>query len=177
MTLRMQRLQAFAAVTFVLASAACAHRPTPSQGAASPISAPTPTLAPEQITTHAPALSTPAPTPSPTPAPSPTPTPARVVALPPNAPPRIVAVHISNKTVHGGDTISGTVETTSNVASVEARIATFSISVPKVGIGRFVLNYQVPNVPFFLHGTYPMTVIARNTAGQTVQRVIPITVQ
>jgi len=95
----------------------------------------------------------------------------------PNARPRIVAVHINNKTVHGGDTISGTVETTSNVASVEARIATFSISVPKVGVGRFALNYVVPSVPFFFHGTYPMTLVARNTAGDAVERVISITVQ
>ncbi|MGB6986062.1 MAG: hypothetical protein WBD74_08850, partial [Candidatus Aquilonibacter sp.] len=60
---------------------------------------------------------------------------------------------------------------------VEAKIATFSIGVPKVATGRFALNYVVPNVPFFFHGTYPMTVIARNTAGQSVERVIPITVQ
>ena len=86
-------------------------------------------------------------------------------------------MHLSKQTVHGGETISGTVETTSNVASVEARIATFSISVPKIGVGRFALNYVVPNVPFFWHGTYPMTLIARNTAGKAVQRVIPITVQ
>ena len=95
----------------------------------------------------------------------------------PNAAPLIVAVHINNQTVHGGDTISGMVVTSSNVASVEARIAAFSISVPKVGTGRFALSYVVPSVPFFLHGTYPMTLVARNTAGDAVERVIPITVQ
>ena len=79
--------------------------------------------------------------------------------------------------MHGGDTISGTVETSSNVASVEAKIATFTISVPKVRIGVFALNYVVPNLPFFFHGTYPMTVIARNTAGDAAQRVIQITVE
>ncbi len=86
-------------------------------------------------------------------------------------------MHLSKQTVHGGEAVTGTVVTTSNVASVEARIATFSISVPKVGVGRFALNYVVPNVPFFLHGTYPMTLIARNTAGEAVRRVIPITVE
>jgi hypothetical protein len=95
----------------------------------------------------------------------------------PNARPLIVAVHINNQTVHGGDTISGVVETSSNVASVEARIAAFSISVPKVGVGRFALSYVVPNVPFFFHGTYLMTLVARNTAGDAVERVINITVQ
>ena len=84
---------------------------------------------------------------------------------------------MSSQTVHGGDTISGTVVTSSNVASVEAKIATFAISVPKVAIGRFALNYVVPNVPFFFHGTYPMTVTARNAAGDVAQRVIQITIE
>jgi len=96
---------------------------------------------------------------------------------PPDALPRIVAVHITSRIVHAGDTVSGIVETSSNVASVEARIATFSIGVPKVAVGRFELRYVVPNVPFFLHGTYAMTLIARNTAGRQTRRVIPITVQ
>jgi hypothetical protein len=100
-----------------------------------------------------------------------------VVEAAPNAAPRIVAVHINSQTVHSGETISGTVETSSNVASVEARIAVFSISVPKVGVGRFALRYRVPWVPFFWYGTYPMTLVARNTAGDAVQRVIPITVR
>ena len=79
--------------------------------------------------------------------------------------------------MHAGDTISGTVETSSNVASVEARIAKFTIGVPKVGVGRFALNYVVPHVPFFFYGTYPMTLIARNAAGDVAQRVIQITVE
>jgi len=112
--------------------------------------------------------------PSETPAPEPS---QDFVAAAPNAAPRIVAVHINNQTVRSGDTISGMVETSSNVASVEARIAAFSISVPKVGVGRFALRYVVPWVPFFWHGTYPMTLVARNAAGEAVERVIPITVR
>jgi hypothetical protein len=108
---------------------------------------------------------------------TPTQTPVPVVRLAPNAPPRIVAVQLSKQVVRAGETVSGIVVTTSNVASVEARIATFSISVPKIGVGRFALNYVVPNVPFFLHGTYPMTLIARNTAGAAARTTIPITVQ
>jgi hypothetical protein len=175
MTSGMQRLQAFVAVTFMLASAACAHHPTTSQGSATPTPAAIETHVPVQSAIPAPIPSTPSPSPSP--APSPTLAATEVVTLPPNAPPRIVAVHLSKQTVHGGEAVTGTVVTTSNVASVEARIATFSISVPKVGVGRFALNYVVPNVPFFLHGTYPMTLIARNTAGEAVRRVIPITVE
>ncbi len=109
---------------------------------------------------------------------TPPPTPSQdVLRAAPNAAPRIVAVHIDKQTVRSGETISGTVETSSNVASVEARIAAFSISVPKVGVGRFALSYRVPWVPFFWYGTYPMTLVARNTAGDAVERVIPITVR
>jgi hypothetical protein len=94
-----------------------------------------------------------------------------------NAPPRIIDVHLTKTVVSGGDTIVGTVVTSSNVASVEARIAVFSIVVPRVGVGRFALRYTVPNLPFFLDRTYTMNVIARNTAGTATMRSIPITVR
>jgi len=95
----------------------------------------------------------------------------------PDAPPRIIALHLSNEVVSGGQTITGEVVTTSNVASVEARIANFSIGVPRVAIGRFSLSYVVPNVPFFLHNTYPLTLVARNARGAQATRVVPITVR
>lgn len=78
--------------------------------------------------------------------------------------------------MQSGDVVSGTVETSSNVASVEARIAAYSIAVPKIGTGRFALTYKVPNLPFFLKKTYDMIVIARNTAGVETTRVVPITI-
>lgn len=89
----------------------------------------------------------------------------------------IVGVQIDKTVVQSGDTVSGTVETSLNVASVEARIATYGISVPKVGPGHFALNYQVPNVPFFFRKTYDMVIIARNTAGDQTRRTIPITIR
>ncbi len=82
-----------------------------------------------------------------------------------------------NKTVvAGGDTISGSVTTSSNVASVEARVATYSIAVPKTGVGTFALTYVVPNVPFFLHRTYTMTIIARNARGDMATTDVPLTI-
>lgn len=183
----MQRLWAMIAAAFLLNLVACAQRapaphasvpsaqtPAPLQ-LATPIrtAAPTPTSSP-QSSPAAQTTTAPSPQVTPTAAPSATPRPLMVS---PNAPPQIVAVNVSSQTVHGGDTISGMVLTSSNVASVEAKIATFSIAVPKVGIGRFALDYVVPNVPFFFHGTYPMIVTARNAAGRSVQRVIPINVE
>jgi hypothetical protein len=185
----MQRLWAMIAAAFLLNLVACAQRaPAPRASVAAPQTStplppppatPTPMLAstPTSTPQSSPVTQTtaaPSPQVTPTATPSATPQPLMVAS---NARPQIVAVNISSQTVHGGDTISGTVVTSSNVASVEARIATFSIPVPKVSTGRFVLNYVVPNVPFFFHGTYPMTVIARNTAGDAVQRVIQITVE
>ena len=96
---------------------------------------------------------------------------------PPNAPPRILSMSISSPVAHGGDVVSGTVETSSNVASVEARIAGYSSTMEKVGVGKFVMSYRVPKLPFFLHRTYNIEVIARNTNGDAVRSSIPITIR
>jgi hypothetical protein len=96
--------------------------------------------------------------------------------LPPDAPPQILSVAISETTVHSGDTVSGTVLTTSNVASVEVRIASFGRGLDKTGIGRFSLTYPV-SLPFFIRGTFTMRVIARNTRGTSAETTIPITVR
>jgi hypothetical protein len=109
-----------------------------------------------------------------TPAPTATPKP---VLVPPNAPPRILSVHISSTNVTPGDEISGSVVTTSNVASLEARIATYSIVVPKTDIGTFRLTYKIPEVPFFLRGNYTLMLIARNTRGDHTTKQVPITVR
>lgn len=95
----------------------------------------------------------------------------------PDAPPRILAMSISTPVAHGGQLVSGTVETTSNVASVEARIAGYSSVMQKTGVGRFALSYRVPNLPFFLHRTYTIEVIARNTRGDAVRSSVPITIR
>jgi hypothetical protein len=139
---------------------------TPS-AAASSRSAKTPTSVP---------TAAPIQTASPTPVPS-APTPDAILELPPDAAPQILAMHIDHTTVHGGDTVSGSVVTSSNVASVEARIGFYSIPVPKISIGRFAVNYVVPYLPFFLHRRYTMQVIARNAAGVAVVRTIPIRVR
>jgi hypothetical protein len=97
--------------------------------------------------------------------------------LGPNAQPRIVNVSLSKTTVYGGDTVSSEVITSSNVASVELRIAGFSMPMAKTAPGHFSLIYTVPNLPFFLHKTYDMDVIARNTRGDAATTTLPITVR
>lgn len=79
--------------------------------------------------------------------------------------------------MHSGDTVSGTVITSSNVASVEVRVASYGMSLAKVGVGRFALQYTLGSLPFFVHGTYEMKVIARNTRGDAAEQTVPITVR
>jgi hypothetical protein len=131
--------------------------------------------------------STPAPAPTPTPTPltqptatpvpSPTPLPTPPV-LPPNAPPEIVAYSISTDVLYSGETITGYVVTSTNVASVEVRVATISINMPRTDFGQFSMSYQVPNLPFFVpRGPYTMRIIARNTPGDAVEQDLPVTLR
>jgi hypothetical protein len=99
------------------------------------------------------------------------------ISEPADAPPQILSLSISTPVAHGGQIVSGTVETSSNVASVEARIAGYSSTMQKIGVGKFALSYRVPRLPFFLHKTYMIQVIARNTRGQAVSTAVPITIR
>ncbi len=94
-----------------------------------------------------------------------------------DAPPQILAVAISETTVHPGDRVSGSVITSSNVASVEARIGGYAMSLSKLGVGKFALAYTVAPLPWFVRGSFTLQVIARNTRGDVVTRAIPLTVR
>jgi hypothetical protein len=100
-----------------------------------------------------------------------------VPLLPPDAAPRIVAVEISRQTVHAGDRVVGSVLTSSNVASVEARIGGYAVSLTKVSVGHFALTYTVGPLPWFIRGPFTMQVIARNARGDADRRSIPLTVR
>lgn len=53
----------------------------------------------------------------------------------------------------------------SNVASVEIRVAGYGFNLPKTSVGRFEGSYKVPHLPFFVNHRFTMRVIARNTLG------------
>jgi hypothetical protein len=105
------------------------------------------------------------------------PVPKRVTRLPADAAPRILDVAVSETTVRPGDHVYGRVVTSSNVASVEARIGGYAVSLAKVGVGRFELAYTVGSLPWFVHGNFTMKVTARNTRGDAVTRAVPLTVR
>jgi hypothetical protein len=117
---------------------------------------------------------TPAPTPSPSPTPAPTPT---ILMLPPDAPPQILWYQISSTTPHSGETVTGTVLASSNVASVEIRIGPISINMTKTDVGHFESSYRVPSIPFFVSHDFMLAIIARNTAGQAVQVSFPFQIR
>ncbi|HVA37675.1 MAG TPA: hypothetical protein VNJ51_08680 [Candidatus Dormibacteraeota bacterium] len=94
----------------------------------------------------------------------------------PTDPPKIFSVEISDDTPGSGETVSGKVVTTTNVAAVTARIATFSIGLDRKDYGVFTLTYTVPHLPFFLKGGYTMVVTAITPDGRTVSTDLPITV-
>src|SRR5450755_1411471 len=58
-------------------------------------------------------------------------------------PVRIVSYILSSTVIHPGDAITGDVVTSSNAASVTARVGSFSVAVPKVAPGKFHFHMQM----------------------------------
>ena len=103
--------------------------------------------------------------------------PAPVMAAP-HDPPQILDVHLSTQEIRGGETVYGQVRTSSNVASVEARVEGYSSSLPKVGVGEFAIAYKVPPViPFYLQHSYSLHLIARNVDGAQATRDLPVSLR
>jgi hypothetical protein len=130
-------------------------------------SAPKPAASPSA--SPSPAASAPA---AASPAASPTP-----LVLPPDAPPQIVAVELSDPIFHSGETISGTVITSTNVAAVDVRVAKYSSRLPQTAPGVFAVTYTLPKIPFFLRGAYTAQVIAQNGAGLTAERDVQVSLR
>ena len=87
---------------------------------------------------------------------------------PPDAAPQIVGISLSALTIHPSETVHVDVHTSTNVASVELRVAGNGISMPRSDYGIFHLDYTVPSTARFVAGAYDVAFIARNTAGLKV---------
>jgi hypothetical protein len=94
-----------------------------------------------------------------------------------SGPPKIVSVALNSSVVTGGQIVTGTVQTSANVTSVQASIGGYSSGLQKVSSGYFALSYRVPNLPFFLHRTYTIVVTAQNARGESVSSSLPVTVR
>lgn len=130
----------------------------------------------------------PAPTPAPTPSPAPVVTPAQasralpapapsILMLPPDAPPQILWIALSSTAPRAGDTLTVTVLTSSNVASVELRIGGYGSGMTKTDVGHFQLASTVPKLPFFMNHSLTLQFIARNTAGVAAQQSVLLQVR
>jgi hypothetical protein len=90
--------------------------------------------------------------------------------------PRIFTVEVSTRDFRAGQKVLGHVTTTFDVASVEARVGGYSSVLDKRGAGEFALNYTLPPaIPWFVHGTWTLKVIARTTDGVATTRELPVT--
>jgi hypothetical protein len=155
-----------------------AHATPPARAVATPAATQRPAPAPSKSAQAA----APSPSGSSSPVPKMPPTALPVVVkkvplLPPDAKPKILDIAVSETDVRPGDRVFGQVVTTSNVASVEARIGGYAMTLEKVGVGRFQLLYTVGPLPWFVHGNFTMQVIARNTRGDSTTKAIPLTVR
>lgn len=94
-----------------------------------------------------------------------------------DARPRILAMRFSGDQVRRGQTWSGTIVTTTNVASVEVRTNLFSIDVPRRTYGDFRFSLRVFDVPPIFIRAYRVRVIARNSAGTSVEEDLPFRIR
>ena len=84
-----------------------------------------------------------------------------------DAPPHIVAVWFSEPRYHWGDLARIDVVASTNVASLEMRVASYSRGLRRHAYGEFRGVYHVPLLPPFLRPAYrlPFRFVARNAAG------------
>lgn len=113
-------------------------------------------------------------TPSASPTPQATPT---ILILAPDAPPQILWVNLSSHSPRAGDTITITVLTSSNVASVELRVGGYGGGMNRIDVGHFETTAQVPQLPVFMSHKFALNIIARNSAGAAVQQSLALQIR
>lgn len=92
------------------------------------------------------------------------------------AAPRILAVRFNTLNVKRPATWSGTVVTTTNVASLELRTNQFSLNLPRTTFGVFRFRVHVYDLPAEFLRRYSLRIIARNTAGDAVEEDVPFSI-
>jgi hypothetical protein len=100
-----------------------------------------------------------------------------VVIRGPHEMPGIVRIDLPTRSVSSGELVHASVLTTSNTASVEARIYNYSMPLQRIGVGHFRFVYRIPEIPFYLKRDWPVQVIAHNADGRTTIKRVTIAVQ
>jgi hypothetical protein len=83
--------------------------------------------------------------------------------------PQIAAVAIDPDPVHPGSHVVVTVQTSTNVVSVDAHVKSFTFHLDPVQSGEFRGIGTVPKIARFFKGTYHVTFIAHCSGGQTAE--------
>lgn len=101
--------------------------------------------------------------------------------LAPDAAPQILWVALSSTTPKPGDIVTGVVLTSSNVASVEARVegraGRFIMPLAKTDVGHFEGSCRVPEVPLLMPHAFVVRIVAHNTAGVTAERILAMRIR
>jgi hypothetical protein len=91
-----------------------------------------------------------------------------------NDPPHIVALVMNETSIAPGSEWTGRIVTTTNVASLEIRTESFSFNATRTAFGQFSFDQHVLDIVPQYKRPYTLQIIARNTAGVTDARLIPI---
>ncbi|HWT06545.1 MAG TPA: hypothetical protein VN224_12365 [Xanthomonadales bacterium] len=102
-------------------------------------------------------------------------TPARAPTRP--MPPQILGASVSPAVVGSGTVVHATVRTTAGVVTVVAHAGGVAIAVPRVGPGLFAGSTTIPSLPPFVHGSYPVTFVARDASGASTQSAVGVSVR
>ena len=93
------------------------------------------------------------------------------------APPRIIAVRFNALDVAHPAIWSGTIVTTTNVASVELRTNQFSLNIPRTTFGVFRFRIRVYDLPAEFLRRYSLRIIARDAKGDAAEEDVPFTIR
>jgi hypothetical protein len=112
-----------------------------------------------------------------------TPGPSRPAHAGAHAPPAVAAVPqilgatVSPSVVRSGTVVHATVRTTAGVVAVVAHAGGAAIGVPRIAPGLFSGSTTIPPLPSFVHGSYPVTFVARDARGASTQSAVGVTVR
>ena len=170
-----RRIGIGAMLATVLAAAGCAHGPTTASTAASsaPTAAPAIAQRPGTLSAaHATVLPGRITGPRSMEVPRTGATPARAAVAP-----QILGASVSPAVVRSGTVVHATVRTTAGVVAVVAHAGGVAIAVPQVAPGLFAGSTTIPPLPPFVHGSYPVTFVARDAHGVSTQSAVGVSVR
>ncbi|MGH7327295.1 MAG: hypothetical protein ACREJX_02985 [Polyangiaceae bacterium] len=89
-------------------------------------------------------------------------------------PPKIERIWLSERDFHAHDLARVRVTTTTNAASVEARIESYGRALRRASAGQFVGALRVPTLPPFLRRSFALRFIVRNSLGISTQEAVEV---